>query len=70
MLFVHSFRYFSGSALKYALLGANAGVAGQITKFGSKVAMRLNKTQKFVSREQEADALVYKVSTFSESCTP
>jgi len=60
MLFVHSFRYFSGSAFKYALLGANAGVAGQITKFGSKVAMRLNKTQKFVSREQEADALVYK----------
>ena len=61
MLFVYCFHALGGSAFKYVLLGANSGIAGQITKLGSSVAMRLNKTQTFVSKEQEADALVYKV---------
>ncbi|GAQ85181.1 hypothetical protein KFL_002230020 [Klebsormidium nitens] len=60
MLFVYCFHALGGSPFKYVLLGANSGIAGQITKLGSSVAMRLNKTQTFVSKEQEADALVYK----------
>lgn len=58
---MYCFHASGGSPIKYLLLGANAGIAGQITKLGSSVAMRLNKTQTFVSKEQEADALVYKV---------
>lgn len=54
--------------LRYGLTAGYIFVIQNATKFGGQVALSMVKSQKYKSREEEADGLIYKVITRNQNC--